>query len=129
MLKVELLVDKKVVQETLNRIGIPNKKDNILYPSCYLYEDEKKDVYLIHFKHLFGISRSDSYNDVTDEDIERMNSIAFCLRNWGMISVEDDAISPHGSFVFIVPYAEKYLWKIKHKINMFTLRNKFNIVI
>ena len=49
LLKVDLLVDKKVVQETLNRIGISNKKKKVLYPSCYIYE-ENDEFYLVHFK-------------------------------------------------------------------------------
>ena len=30
LLKIKLLVDKKVIQETLNRIGISNKKTKVL---------------------------------------------------------------------------------------------------
>ena len=40
LLKIKLLAEKRVVQETLNRMGIANKKKRELYPSCYIYEDD-----------------------------------------------------------------------------------------
>jgi len=127
LLKIELLVDKKVIQETLNRVGISNRKNKILYPSCYIYEDDLGDHYLAHFKQLFAMSRDDSYDNISENDIVRRNSIAFCLKNWGLIEVEDKFIDSHDSYVFVLPYDCKKEWKIQHKINLYTLRNKINI--
>ena len=128
LLKIELLVDKKVIQETLNRIGISNKKKKILYPSCYIYEKDD-EFYLVHFKQLFTLSRNDAYDNISEQDILRRNSIAFCLKNWGLIEVEDKFIDPHDSYVFVLPHDIKSEWKITHKINLFTLRNKFDFDI
>ena len=47
LLEVQCLVDKKVIKESLARIGIADKKRKILYPSVYLYEKDGKD-YLCH---------------------------------------------------------------------------------
>lgn len=127
-LKIELLADKKVVQETLNRIGISNKKKKVLYPSCYIYEQDGEH-FLVHFKELFVMSRPDAYNNISEQDIIRRNSIAFCLKNWGLIDVEDKFIEPHDSYVFVLPHDNKEGWKITHKINLFTLRNKHNFDI
>jgi len=128
LLKVELLADKKVIQETLNRIGISNKKKKILYPSCYIYEDQD-EFFLVHFKQLFTLSRDDAYDNISEQDILRRNSIAFCLKNWGLIDIEDKFISPHDSYVFVLPHNEKREWTITHKINLYTLRNKLNFDI
>ena len=128
LLKIKLLVDKKVIQETLNRIGISNKKKKVLYPSCYIYENEGEH-FLVHFKQLFTLSRNDAYDNVSEQDILRRNSIAFCLKNWGLIEIEDKLIEPHDSYVFVLPYDEKNEWTITHKINLFTLRNKKNFDI
>lgn len=122
-LKIELLADKKVVQETLNRIGISNKKKKVLYPSCYIYENDGEH-FLVHFKELFAMSRPDAYNNISEQDIIRRNSIAFCLKNWGLIDVEDKFIEPHDSYVFVLPHDGKEGWRITHKINLYTLRNK-----
>ena len=126
LLKIKLLTDKKIIQETLNRMGISNKKKKVLYPSCYIYEDNDEH-FLVHFKQLFMMSRDDAYNNIDEQDIVRRNSIAFCLKNWGLIDVEDKFIDPHDSYVFVLPHNEKDEWKITHKINLFTLRNKKNL--
>jgi len=121
LLKIKLLADKKVVQETTNRIGIANKRKKILYPSCYIYEKDG-EIYLAHFKQLF-VLRDNGYNNVCDEDIKRRNAVAFCLKNWGLIEVEDTDIVPHDTFVFVLPHKEKQDWKISHKVNLFTLNS------
>jgi len=128
LLKIQLLVDKKVIQETLNRMGISNKKKKILYPSCYIYEEDNQ-FYLVHFKQLFTMSRNNAYDNISEQDILRRNSIAFCLKNWGLIDIEDKFIEPHDSFVFVLPHTEKNEWTIQHKINLYTLRNKNNFDI
>lgn len=120
MLEVKLLVDKKVAQETVNRIGIANKKKKILYPSCYIYEENDK-TYLVHFKQLFTIVRENGYNNISEEDIVRRNAVAFCLSNWGLIEVAPEFIVPHDTFVFVLPYKEKNEWTIIHKVNLVTL--------
>jgi len=121
LLKVRLLTDKKVVQETINRIGIANKRKKILYPSCYIYEKDG-ETYLVHFKQLFAL-RDNGYNNVCEEDIKRRNAVAFCLANWNLIEVDEKEIEPHDTFVFVLPHKEKHEWKISHKVNLFTLNN------
>jgi len=122
-LKINLSVDKRVVQETLNRIGVSNKKEKVLYPSCYIIE-ENDEYFLVHFKQLFSLSRNDAYENISEQDITRRNSIAFCLKNWGLIDVEDKFITPHNSYIFVLPYEDKDSWKVTHKINLYTLRQK-----
>ena len=128
LLKIKLLVDKRVVQETLNRIGVANTKMKTLYPSCYIYEKDD-EFFLVHFKQLFTMSRDDSYDNINEQDLLRRNGIAFCLKRWEMIDVSDKFIDPHDSFIFVLPHNKKSEWNIKHKINLFTLRNVngFNI--
>jgi hypothetical protein len=123
LLNIELLADKKIIVETLSRIGIANLEKKIIYPSCYLYE-ENDYFYIAHFKQLFSILRDDSYNNISDEDITRRNAICFCLRNWGLIDVDLEFIEPYNMSVFVLPFKEKYDWFISHKINMKLLNNK-----
>jgi hypothetical protein len=120
LLEVKVLVDDKVIKETLNRIGIANKKEKILFPSCYLYEKEGKH-YLVHFKQLFLLTRETAYNAICEDDILRRNAIAFCLKNWGLIDVADESIAPHNKFVFVLPHNQKSEWKISHKFNFRTI--------
>lgn len=117
LIKVKLLVDEKVIRETLSRIGIANKKTKTLWPSCYLYRDNG-DYYVIHFKEYFLIMREDSYNNLSNKDIERRNAIVYCLYNWKLIDVDIDDIKPFNEKVFVLPHEQKREWSIKHKINL-----------
>lgn len=114
-IEITCLVDKKVIKESLCRIGISDKKRKILYPSCYLYSKDGKD-YIAHFKMLFVLNnQSESYNNISIDDIHRLHAIAFCLRNWKLINVEDEKIPNHDRFVFVLPHSEKSSWRIVHK--------------
>jgi len=122
LVEVTLLADEKVIKETCNRCGIANKKQKILYPSCYLYEQDGT-YYIAHFKELFMLTRDNGYNNISEEDITRRNAVIFCLKNWGLIDVEEKEIEPHDIFVFVLPHKEKRDWRISHKINLFSINN------
>ena len=117
LVKIIPTADIKVIKETLTRMGIPNKKKKIIFPSCYLYQNFE-EYYIVHFKELFLLTRTTGYNNLSEEDTERKNSIIFCLKNWGLIDVEEDIIQPHEKFVYVLPYKEKYNWTIEHKFNI-----------
>ena len=116
MIEVKLLCDKKVIIETLSRIGIANKKKKIIFPSCYFYEKDEK-IYIAHFKELFALTRENSYNNMCLDDELRLKAVCFCLRNWGLIDVSDEAINPSNKYVFVLPFKEKSQWEINHKFN------------
>ena len=117
MVQVEPLVDLKIIKETLSRMGIANKKRKVLYPTCYIYQNFD-EFYIVHFKELFLITRPDGYNNLCQEDVERKNSILFCLKTWGLIDVEEMTIQPHDKYIFVLPHEEKHEWQIEHKFNM-----------
>jgi hypothetical protein len=94
-----------------------------LFPSCYLYEDNGR-YYIAHFKQLFLLTRNDSYNNICKEDIIRRNAIAFCLKNWKLIDIEDEKIQPYNKMVFVLPFEEKKNWRISHKFNFKSINSK-----
>lgn len=109
-------VSEKILIETLTRIGIADRKNKVLYPSTYLYKDEGK-YFICHFKELF-LLRDQGYNNISQEDIKRRNSIVYCLYNWELIDVDLEKIKPYDERVFILSYKEKKEWKIVHKYRM-----------
>jgi hypothetical protein len=130
MILIKPIADIKVIKETLSRIGIANKKQKILYPTCYLYPNFE-DYYIVHFKELFLLTRNDGYMNLCDEDIARKNSIVYCLLHWGLIDLEGivrgsdgnissvpESLKPHDKFVFVLKNNEKHKWNISHKFNM-----------
>lgn len=122
LLEVSPLVDIKVIKETLSRMGIANKKRRLLYPSCYLVE-HFGNYYIFHFKELFSLTRSNYYNNLSEEDINRKNSIVYCLKQWGLIDVDIKTISPHDTYVFVLSHKDKNDYVISHKFNMATIED------
>lgn len=116
-IEIQLKVDKKIIIETLERIGIANKKDNILFPTCYYLNIKDKD-YILHFKQLFLLMRNNSYNNISEEDFERRNAIIYCLKTWGLIDVDENLIEPRNKFVYVLPHKDKNDWAIQHKYNV-----------
>lgn len=117
LLKVKPLVDIKIIIETLTRIGVANKREKIIFPSCYIYKIGE-DYYLCHFKQLFQLTRDNGYNNISRDDILRRNAIAFCLQSWHLIDVDAKQIEEREKFVFVLPHNEKEKWVIAHKFNI-----------
>lgn len=117
IIEVKLLVDEKIVTETLNRIGVGNLKRKILFPSCYLWKADNK-YYIVHFKQIFQLTRSSAYNNLSEDDRIRTNAIIFNLKNWKLIDVDDDKIKEHNKYIFVLPHNEKNDWTISHKVNI-----------
>ena len=122
LLNIIPLVDIKVIEETLNRVGVANKKEKILYPSCYLWKIENY-YYLMHFKQLFFLTREEGYDNISQADLTRRNAIAFCLKNWKLIDVDGEKIKNKDEFVFVLPFSEKPNWTIQHKFNIKSAQN------
>lgn len=72
------------IKETLTRIGILSKKDNILYQSCHILH--KKGFYaILHFKELFLLDGKPA--NISDNDIGRRNTIVSLLQDWGLLKI------------------------------------------
>jgi len=116
LIEVVLKTDEKVIKETLSRIGVANKKEKIIYPSCYLYIENDK-YFIVHFKRLFLLERENAYDNIGEEDLLRRNAIIYCLKQWDLIDVDEEKIIPHSKFVFVLSHKEKKGWIIQHKYN------------
>lgn len=117
-------VDVNVIKETLTRMGVLSKNKPVMYPSCYLMEDEGR-WFVFHFKEIFRlINRKDFYNNMTEEDYTRKKSIVFCLKSWGLLDAYEEDITPHNVFIDVIPHNHNY--EIKHKIKVNALDNLKN---
>jgi hypothetical protein len=112
------------VKETLTRIGISSKKDQILYQSCHILhkkdrsgESDKSRYAIMHFKELFILDGKS--NNLEDEDIARRNTIVNLLEEWGLVKVVhpeqiEDPVAPL-SKIKILPHKEKANWRLESK--------------
>ena len=106
------------VRETLTRIGIASRKDKKLYQSCHILHKQGR-YYIVHFKELFALDGKES--NITANDVERRNTIAGLLQDWGLLKVLDASkADPKASLsqIKVVSHKEKEEWKLVPKYNI-----------
>ena len=105
------------VRETLTRIGVAAKKDNVLYQSCHILHKQGK-YYIVHFKELFSLDGKPS--SIIENDIARRNTIANLLEEWGLIklvSPDKEPVAPL-SQIKIIAFKDKNEWELVAKYNI-----------
>jgi hypothetical protein len=106
------------VRETLTRIGVASRRDNTLFQSCHILH-KQGHYFIVHFKELFALDGKQV--DLSRNDIQRRNSIAKLLADWGLISViNPDKYTDQAplSQIKILNYDEKNQWNLQAKYNI-----------
>ena len=106
------------VRETLTRIGVASKKEKVLYQSCHILHKQGR-YFIVHFKELFALDGKQA--DLVDNDIERRNTIAKLLSDWGLIKILDlNAIRDQAplSQIKVIAFKEKHEWDLQTKYNI-----------
>jgi len=103
------------IRETLSRLGIANKQKKIMFPSCYMFEEDG-EFYIAHFKELFPLVNDFGKNEISEDDEVRRDMIIKLLGNWGLIE-KVESVQDADKFIFVLPFQNKQDWKITHKIN------------
>jgi hypothetical protein len=106
------------VRETLTRIGVASRKDKILYQSCHILHKQGK-YYIVHFKELFALDGKQA--DLSDNDLERRNTIAKLLSDWGLVNIIDSTkfteLAPL-SQIKVIAHKDKHEWDLQTKYNI-----------
>jgi hypothetical protein len=106
------------VRETLTRIGVASRKDKILYQSCHILHKQGK-YYIVHFKELFALDGKQA--DLSDNDLERRNTIAKLLSDWGLVKIIDNTkfteLAPL-SQIKVIAHKDKHEWDLQTKYNI-----------
>jgi len=106
------------IRETLTRIGIASRKEQTLYQSCHILHKQGR-YFIVHFKELFALDGKES--NITANDIERRNTVAGLLQDWGLLSiVVPSKAEPKVSLsqIKVVAYKEKAEWELVPKYNI-----------
>ena len=106
------------VRETLTRIGVASRKDKTLYQSCHILHKRSK-YFIVHFKELFALDGKKS--TLTQNDIQRRNTIALLLQDWNLIDVSDKTRTEDKaplSQIKVLPFKEKSEWSLSAKYNI-----------
>ena len=72
------------IKETLTRIGVASKKENVLYQSCHILHKQNR-YFIVHFKEIFNLDGKAS--TISSDDISRRNTIAFLLQEWKLMTI------------------------------------------
>ena len=101
------------VRETLSRIGVASRKERKLYQSCHILHKQGR-YFIVHFKELFALDGKDT--NIDQNDIERRNSIASLLSDWGLIELMGTA-EPKAplSQIKVIAFKEKNEWDLETK--------------
>ena len=106
------------IRETLTRIGVSSQKDKKLWQSCHILHKRGK-YYIVHFKEMFAMD--DLPTSITEEDIERRNTIASLLEEWKLLKIVYPAKAEHKAplnKIKILSHKEKADWTLEPKYHM-----------
>ena len=106
------------VRETLSRIGVASRHEQILYQSCHILHKQGK-YYIVHFKELFALDGKPT--DISENDYARRNSIINLLVEWELITIVDsqelEPVAPMNQ-IKILRFDEKDEWDLVVKYNI-----------
>ena len=106
------------IRETLTRIGVASRKDKKLFQSCHILHKQGR-YFIVHFKELFMLDGKKA--NLEQSDIERRNTIATLLSDWGLLDWAKDngdlACAPL-RLIKIIPFKEKNDWELCPKYNI-----------
>ena len=106
------------VRETLSRIGVASRHEQILYQSCHILHKQGK-YYIVHFKELFALDGKPT--DISENDYARRNSIINLLVEWELITLvgsqELEPVAPMNQ-IKILRFDEKDEWDLVVKYNI-----------
>tara|TARA_B100001778_G_scaffold110106_1_gene90103 strand:- start:147 stop:590 length:444 start_codon:yes stop_codon:yes gene_type:complete len=106
------------VKETLTRIGIPSKREKVLYQSCHILHKQGK-YYIVHFKELFALDGKPS--NFSENDKARRNTIVGLLSDWGLLNIiQEQNIEDKVPLnqLKILSFKEKDEWTLMPKYNI-----------
>lgn len=107
------------VRETLTRIGVASRKEtNKLYQSCHILHKQGR-YFIVHFKELFLLDGKPS--NLTVNDLQRRNTIATLLSDWGLVSIVNSDQSKDKAplrQIKIIPHREKANWELLPKYSI-----------
>ena len=104
------------IRETLTRIGVASRKDQKLFQSCHILHKQGR-YFIVHFKELFALDGKTA--NIFINDIERRNTIAQLLSDWGLIELVGEVTTKAPlSQIKVLPFKEKNEWTLEPKYNI-----------
>lgn len=121
MLEINLAApdDFLKVKETLTRMGVASWQNKKLYQSCHILHKQGR-YFIVHFKEMYFLDGHKS--TLERSDIQRRNTIATLLSDWGLIDIVDPSKAADQNVeevkVKVVKYREKSEWELCAKYSI-----------
>ena len=104
------------IRETLTRIGVASRTERKIYQSCHILHKQGR-YFIVHFKELFALDGKTA--NIFVNDIERRNTIAQLLSDWGLVNVKGTITeSAPLSQIKIISFKDKDDWTLETKYNI-----------
>jgi hypothetical protein len=107
------------IKETLTRIGVSSKREhNTLFQSCHILHKQGR-YFIVHFKELFLLDGKPS--TFTQDDLQRRNTIATLLSDWGLLNIVDDSKAEDKTSlrsIKIISHKDKKEWNLESKYSI-----------
>lgn len=105
-----------IIRESLTRIGVAAKNENVLYQSAHILHKQGRYA-IVHFKELFALDGKPS--TITENDYHRRNTIAKLLEQWELLTIIPSAntmleVAPL-SQIKIISFKDKADWVLTAK--------------
>lgn len=113
------------VRETLTRIGVASRKDHKIYQSCHILHKQGR-YFIVHFKELFVLDGKPS--TITENDIQRRNTIAVLLSDWGLVSINNAEQARDRAplrQIKVLSFKERNEWELCPKYNIGNTRREY----
>lgn len=106
-----------IVRESLTRIGVASKNENVLYQSAHILHKQGR-YSIVHFKEMFALDGKPS--SLTDNDVERRNTIVNLLVQWGLVKIIGEPLAKVApiSQIKIISYKDKANWQCVAKYSI-----------
>jgi len=107
-----------IIRESLTRIGVAAKNENILYQSAHILHKQGHYA-IVHFKELFALDGKPS--SITENDYQRRNTIAKLLEQWELLkcaAAEPALATAPLSQIKIISFKDKNEWQLVAKYSI-----------
>jgi hypothetical protein len=109
-----------IIRESLTRIGVAAKNENVLYQSAHILHKQGRYA-IVHFKELFALDGKPS--TITENDYQRRNTIAKLLAQWELCkiipTIAETDVAPL-SQIKIISFKDKADWQLIAKYSIGT---------
>ena len=107
------------IRETLERIGVASRHENKLFQSCHILH-KQGHYFITHFKELFLLDGKSA--NLEESDIQRRNTIAVLLQDWGLLEIMGTAPSEDDRaplrHIKIISHKDRANWELCAKYTL-----------